>query len=202
LIDLVRSPQVDPNFLEMTARDASELRVKLRGVQGVRLRDRQLAITQHLNSARSSAAEAIASGDLKEGKRLAEMVATLEDKWRASQLLMDVWSGAVGEERQLEYFEASRAAWTVHLPGTFAKLEVKMTGPYALGDDPSIADCYVIAWLARIVAMCGGGPVPTALTLVQPYMGGVRFGTRIQIYWGHWVQRSSFRRLAPVLFPS
>lgn len=43
--------------------------------------------------------------------------------------------------------------------------------------------------------MCGGGPLPTALTLVEPYMGGVRFGIRLQIYWGHWVQRSSFRRL-------
>ncbi|BEJ02858.1 hypothetical protein CcaverHIS641_0100330 [Cutaneotrichosporon cavernicola] len=202
LIDLVRSPQVDPNFLEVTARDASELRVKLRGVQGVRLRDRQMALTQHLNIARDGASEAVANGDHKESKRWGEVVAILEDKWRTSQALVDIWSGAVDEERQLEYYEASRAAWTVHLPGTFAKLEVKMTGPYALGDDPSIADCYIIAWLARIVAMCGGGSVPAALTLVEPYMGGVRLGTRIQIYWGHWVQRSSFRKLAPILFPS
>lgn len=49
---------------------------------------------------------------------------------------MDVLHGAVDEERQLEYFEASRAAWAVHMPATFAKLEVNMKGPYALGDDP------------------------------------------------------------------
>ncbi|TXT10360.1 uncharacterized protein COLE_04294 [Cutaneotrichosporon oleaginosum] len=202
LIDLVRSPLVDPNFLDVTARDASEFRVKLRGVQGVRLRDRQKVIAQYLDVARDGAASAHASGDVKEGSRWAEMVTTLEGKWRSSQALMDVWNGAVDDERQLEYYETSNAAWAVHLPGTFAKLEVKMIGPFALGDDVSIADLYIIAWLARIVAMCGGGPVPAALALVEPYMGGVRFGTRLQIYWGHWVQRSSFRRIAPDLFPT
>ncbi|GMK55030.1 hypothetical protein CspeluHIS016_0200860 [Cutaneotrichosporon spelunceum] len=199
LIGLVRSSQVDPNFLEVTARDASELRVKLRGVQGVRLRERHMVLTQHLNTARGSLSDAMARGGRKDSKQWAEMVTTLEDKWRTSQALVDIWSGAVDEERQLEYYEASRAAWTVHLPGTFAKLEVKMTGPYALGDDPSIADCYIIAWLARIVAMCGGSSVPTALALIEPYMGGVRLGNRLQTYWGHWIQRSSRSCSVPIL---
>lgn len=43
--------------------------------------------------------------------------------------------------------------------------------------------------------MCGGGPTTQAINIVGPYMGGVQVGAKLQIYWGHWVQRSSFRSL-------
>lgn len=91
--------------------------------------------------------------DVKEAKMWAEMLATLEDKWRANQVLMDVWHGVVDEERQLRYFETSRAAWTVHLPATFAKLEVSMRGAYALGDDPVCDTRHCVA---------NASPLPTA----------------------------------------
>lgn len=163
LIALVRSPKVDPNFLEVTARDASELRAKLRGIQGSQIRARQSAITHYLNLAKDKAAASSSADDLKEVKDWAQMVATLEQKRRDNQALMDIMYGDVDEERQLEYFEASRAAWTVHLPATLAKLEVAMVGPYALGDDP----VRVPLFPARQLRLCNVALTPVHSRLLR-----------------------------------
>lgn len=132
LIRLVRAPNVDPNFLELAARDHSELRAKLRGAQGAMLYARHQALGRYLQQAAQEAA------DLKtEGEHTASLnvVHTLQGKAAANQALLDIYNSNVTEERQLEYFAASRAAWTIHLPSTLAKLEVAMIGPFALGDD-------------------------------------------------------------------
>lgn len=60
----------------------------------------------------------------------------------------------------------------------------------------TFADCYVVAWLAQIVKICSPGMSlgPHGLQSVEQFIGGYRIGPKLHIYWGHWAQRTSFRK--------
>lgn len=64
-----------------------------------------------------------------------QVVLFLEDKAASNNALLDIYTGDSGEDQRRDFYHASRAAWTVHLPSTLSKLEAMMAGPYALGDD-------------------------------------------------------------------
>lgn len=62
-------------------------------------------------------------------------ISFLEQKALSNQAILDIYTGDAPEDRVMEFIEASRASWTVHLPSTLAKLESQIVGPYCLGDD-------------------------------------------------------------------
>ncbi|KAL1411107.1 hypothetical protein Q8F55_002057 [Vanrija albida] len=193
LVALVRDPYVDPNFLDLAARDAQELAMKLSGTQGTMLATRRLALKRYVHMAHDDLALLSPVPALKSWEQQA--VNLLEDKAAANQALFDIYSGDLALDRQPEFFEVSRAAWTVHVSGTLSKLEQSMVGPFALGDNLSIADCYIIAWLTRVVSLCQGNPGPSGIQALEPNLGGHRIGAKLVAFWQHWVQRKSFRKV-------
>lgn len=96
---------------------------------------RHQALRRYLQEAIEEATRQSARGEEEAHAASMEVVHTLEGKSAANQALLDIYNNNVAEDRQIEYFEASRAAWAIHLPSTLAKLEVAMIGPFALGDD-------------------------------------------------------------------
>jgi hypothetical protein len=64
-----------------------------------------------------------------------QVLRLLEEKSASNTALLNIYTGDAGEERHREFYRASRAAWTAHLPSTLFKLESMMAGPFALGDD-------------------------------------------------------------------
>lgn len=64
-----------------------------------------------------------------------QVIRFLEDKAASNNALLDIYTGRAGEDRRRLWYDASRVAWTVHLPATLSRLEDTMVGPFALGDD-------------------------------------------------------------------
>ncbi|EKD03543.1 hypothetical protein A1Q2_02126 [Trichosporon asahii var. asahii CBS 8904] len=193
LIDLVRQSTVDPNFLYLSIVDKNEARRKWSGPQGAMLGARSLALRRYLQQYRQDVMSPAPSSQQSAEPRF---ISFLEQKALSNQAILDIYTGDAPEDRVLEFIEASRASWTVHLPSTLAKLESQIVGPYCLGDDLTFADCYVVAWLAQIVKICSPGMSlgPHGLQSVEQFIGGYRIGPKLHIYWGHWAQRTSFRK--------
>ncbi|KAI0322631.1 hypothetical protein OF83DRAFT_1167332 [Amylostereum chailletii] len=61
-----------------------------------------------------------------------------------------------GKKAREEYFENTKAAWEVGLSLVLTKLSAELIGPYALGDQFSIVDVHLAAWLLTLVRLCGG----------------------------------------------
>lgn len=57
-------------------------------------------------------------------------------------------------QRREEYLISSQAAWT-GLKDVLITLNQAVLGPYTLGDQLSIADLHLAAWIARIALLCG-----------------------------------------------
>lgn len=51
-----------------------------------------------------------------------------------------------------EFLLLSRQNWS-HIVDVLFEIETKMEGPFALGDQISLADLHLIAWLARLMAI-------------------------------------------------
>ena len=104
-------------------------------------------------------AEAAANADTanpREASQNSKLLAFYDDKIAAQAPLVGAYlkhdAGAIAG-----FVEASRTAWKA-LPRTLAKLETQLQGTYALGDQFSLADVHLMAWLARLLAVVKGLP--------------------------------------------
>jgi len=88
-----------------------------------------------------------------------------KEKKAAIEILLDVMLHADETSAQLDkggksarddYFTNAKTCWEVGLKENLVKLNAEIVGPYSLGDQISIADLHLAAWLARIVVLSGG----------------------------------------------
>jgi len=186
LIVAVHLPTVDPNFLNMAARNASELREKAAGAQGKMLSDRRTALQRYVEEAR----ELAASG----GGFEQRMVAFLEEKLQANEMMWEVYNSQTADEKANQFFEASNKAWDEALPDVLKKIEEGLKGPFVLGDHVSLADLHVIAWLHRIVNISGGAPDAEGISAISSWMGGKPVGPKLRAFWESWTERESFKK--------
>jgi len=82
------------------------------------------------------------------------------------------------------------------VPNVVKKLEEIIKGPYALGDQVSLADFHVIAWLARLVKISGGDRSASAISKLEGEMG-ITVGPKVKAFWAAWVERPSFKKIYP-----
>ncbi|KAI0788443.1 hypothetical protein C8Q75DRAFT_719821 [Abortiporus biennis] len=61
---------------------------------------------------------------------------------------------ATAQKARSEYFAAANAAWNA-LKEVLLQLHQEIIGPYALGDQLSLADLHLAAWLARLAKLSG-----------------------------------------------
>lgn len=117
---------MDPNFVNVAARNEKELDSKRKGVPGQILRDRKSALDRFLAEAKKAAAAG--------GSHEAKAVNFLEEKLVANSSLLDIYEGNVDSARTNAFFETSQKTWTEQLSGVFAELEQLVKGPFCLGD--------------------------------------------------------------------
>ncbi|KAJ3558820.1 hypothetical protein NM688_g702 [Phlebia brevispora] len=98
-----------------------------------------------------------------ENKRLATMAIldVLKDGAKGSQEL-----DASAQLKRDEYFKAARSAW-FNVRDVFMQLHKEMIGPYVLGDQLSVADLHLAAWLARLAMLSGATASDDGNTIVR-----------------------------------
>lgn len=226
MIQLVHLPEVDPNFLNMSARSPEELRHKASTQPGSILTARREHIRAYIAEAKSAAE--------KGGSFEKKLVPFLEDKAQANESLWSVYNGQAGEEKEKAFFAASSKVWNEELPKAFEKLEGLVAGPFTLGDQivsvprspvsghvvescadgrpramrcemctradaQSLADLHLISWLTRLITVAGGKATTEGLDKLEAQVGSKKFGPKIRAFWSAWLERESFNK---VLVPS
>ncbi|CED84114.1 Thioredoxin-like fold [Phaffia rhodozyma] len=164
LILAVHLPTADPNFLLLCARSPHELMMKEKGFAGHWIKARQEALHRYI----------------KESEEGSSTHLFLKNKLQANQIVYDVYysphTGPETEARRQAFFAASRKAWGVGVVENLDIIESNIVGPYTLGDQISLADLHIIAWLARIVFLSQGGPTPAGLEALEKQIAGTRIG--------------------------
>ncbi|CAE6475600.1 unnamed protein product [Rhizoctonia solani] len=203
LIDLVHAPEVDPNFLLLTAKDESELKEKSDGFIGK---------TYILGRAKAME-EYLATEDLipkikkileeKKAEQAPLIKKILEEKKAEQAPLVELFSGKASEEAKKAFFAKSKEAWEVALPKAFATLESSIVGPYTLGDQLSLADLHVGVWLTRIVHLAAGGDAtdpkkwPELLSTLAKPIASTEFkvGPKLTAFWNEIIAREGFKKV-------
>ena len=169
--DILHSEGGSPNaLLYMNARDDASLRALSKALVPF-LSSRQQALDGYISEAESG------TTPISEKTK-----AFWREKKAATQVLLDVMLRAGKTSAQLdeagklareEYFRNAKAIWEVGLKENLVRLNAEVLGPYSLGkylvdsgvcatlikrsgDQISIADLHLAAWLARIVVLSGG----------------------------------------------
>ncbi|KAF9651869.1 hypothetical protein BDM02DRAFT_3138197 [Thelephora ganbajun] len=95
-----------------------------------------------------------------EGKfHVSEKVKTFwRNKLASHGELLQVLEPTGYEELKKQYLEKTNQVWKVDLKEVLEKVNKELVGPYALGDQLSLADIHLAVWLARIAHICGGLP--------------------------------------------
>jgi len=68
--------------------------------------------------------------------------------------------------KRKEYFERAKIVWSVDLTKVLLALSKEMLGPYVLGDQISVADMHLAAWIARLGALVGATPTDTGAVVI------------------------------------
>lgn len=94
------------------------------------------------------------------------------------------------------FFAASTEAWTVGLRHTLDNLENIIVSPFTLGDQISLADLHMMAWLARVVSAAGGKMDKEGIDVLEVKIGNKwKVGEKISTYWEAALDRPSFRKV-------
>ncbi|KAK6908456.1 hypothetical protein I203_102457 [Kwoniella mangroviensis CBS 8507] len=193
IINLIHVYTVDPNFVAVAARDEAELRDKAKRPPGKSLAIRREALQRYLEEARQAVAESAVAP--KEGSLTWEQksVKFLEEKVQSNEQIWELYNGKAGKEKEAQFFEVCKRTWTESLPDAFQKLESLFKGPFALGDQISLADLHTVSWITRLISIAGGEPDATGIDSLIPHLGGYRFGPKVRKFWEEWVERESFK---------
>ncbi|KAH9836481.1 uncharacterized protein C8Q71DRAFT_866831 [Rhodofomes roseus] len=153
LIDLLHSPAADPNALTyMNARTPAELRA-LAAYERPKFAARRAALAQLL--ADNEAAKIRVSEKTR---------AFWEVKKVATEKFLDVYDEAdtpaeklddKARERRTLFLSDASEAWA-RVRDVLTQLNQEIIGPYTLGDQLSLADLHLAAWLARLITLAGG----------------------------------------------
>jgi len=173
IVDILHSDIANPNTLtSVNARDdASLIRLSKRRLPF--LSQREKALTNYLHQAETQTI------------RISDKVRALwRDKLEATNVFLAVLLDAEKSEAQLDerskanrlaFFQVARQAWEVNLKMALTQLSSEMIGPFALGDQFSIADLHLAGWLSRVVNLSGGTKDDDGKTIVvklEEYIGG------------------------------
>ncbi|PPQ80805.1 hypothetical protein CVT25_001930 [Psilocybe cyanescens] len=163
--DILHVEEANPNTLHyVNARDDESLRALAKEVVPS-LTQRQKVLSDHLIQAEQGTA------------RVSDKVKKLWlDKLEAINVILTVLVDAETPENQLgeqaraqrqAFYKTSRQAWETNLSQVFTQLSKEMVGPYALGDQFSIADLHLAGWLSRVVKLAGGQNSDDGNTIVR-----------------------------------
>ncbi|KAJ7492642.1 hypothetical protein FB451DRAFT_1219111 [Mycena latifolia] len=154
ILEILHDDEVSPDVLMfLNARDGASLKTLAQNIVPVVV-GRQKALTECLSD--SEAGTVQVSEKVKKFWR---------DKLGETELLLAVLRDAdteetaldtTGKTKRAEFFAKAHAAWQVSLKDALVRLNKEIIGPYALGDQLSIADLSLAAWIRSLVMLAGG----------------------------------------------
>ncbi|KAI0778236.1 hypothetical protein BD413DRAFT_103020 [Trametes elegans] len=152
IIELLHSPVADPNALfYLNARSEGELPALAK------------QLLPFLHGRRETLVKLLADSDSGELQVSDKTRAFWEVKKIAGDKFIQVFEEADkssaelsedGRKKREEYLQSARTAWS-GLKDVLGTLHKEIIGPYTLGDQLSIADLHLAAWLARIANLSG-----------------------------------------------
>ncbi|KAH9950372.1 hypothetical protein B0H21DRAFT_819183 [Amylocystis lapponica] len=158
VVDLLHSPAGDPNVLTyLNARDDSALQT----LAAARL--------PMLTARRDALVQLLADNETAKIRVSEKTKAFWEAKRVATEGFLQVYADAGTAElsedarkKRQEFFTSANAAWTA-LKDVLTQINQEIIGPYVLGDQLSIADLHLAAWLARLATLSGGSAAEDGL---------------------------------------
>ncbi|KAF8642330.1 hypothetical protein AX16_009599 [Volvariella volvacea WC 439] len=196
IINLLHSEAADPNRLfYFSARDDESLRARAPVLLHY-ARGKQQALETYLSRAQSG--EITVSEKVKalwaERKAAADaLVQVLTDAEKSAGEL-----DAAGQKKRDEYFQISRGSWEGAVKDALNALESEIVGPLVLGDQLSIADVHLEAWLTRALAIAGATAADSgevAVKRLQEYTGAEGHYGKLVGYWERIKERSSWKKV-------
>ncbi|KAI0068221.1 hypothetical protein BV25DRAFT_539045 [Artomyces pyxidatus] len=173
IITLLHSGPAAPELLfYLNARNHAELQ-KVAPTVSTFLKGRHGALERYLAENETSpvrVSEKTKTFWLEKKHATEELLAAVQDVDKADAELSEA-----GKKARQEYYENTKAAWEVGLSLVLTKLSKELVGPFALGDQISVADAHLVAWLAFLVELSGGSPTDNgavAITRLEQHIGG------------------------------
>ncbi|KZO96279.1 hypothetical protein CALVIDRAFT_537454 [Calocera viscosa TUFC12733] len=174
----------DPNFLKRSARVPAEI------TEGAKVNVPLFEARQRvIDASLAEQPEGVSS----------KLRTFLESKSAANMINLDIWSRGSASPHAAEFMQSSKTLWELSLPDTLKKLDGLIVGPFCLGDQLSVADLHLAAWLARVVSVCGGSATPEDLAKVEEKIGkpGFKLGEKVKGFWAVMIVRPSFKTVYP-----
>lgn len=193
IIKIVHEQAVDPNFLLLGLRNEAELQAKKGGLPGVFVANRHNALLEQLKAVNEESTTAFdGSANPKSNAVRENLKKWYTDKIESQSLLTKAYQGDAQAVAQL--IELTNASWK-NVVETLVKLETKVQGPFALGDQISLADLHLVPWLARVAAVAGGKTGEDALAALDGVLGeyGGKVGEKVRALWAAFLERPSFK---------
>ncbi len=190
----------------LSARNIDELRAKANGNAGARVRGRSQALRKLLEEQGETANPKFKAVWEQKAAGLQPFVELFEAAHKSDAELSDQEKAA-----REKYFADCDALWEAELRRVFATLEKEIVGPLCLGelqkgvgsgyllttwtgDQVSLADVHVAAYLTRLVTVSGGDGTKGGIEAVGR-MGGFSVGEKVQRLWETLLGRASWQSL-------
>ncbi|KAF9015138.1 hypothetical protein BDQ17DRAFT_1294681 [Cyathus striatus] len=152
--DILHSPEADPTKLYfINARTDASLAELAKQAVPI-LKGKQESLSSYISGAQNDTIH------------VSDKVQNLwKEKKSAADTLLEVLSegdkstgqlSVEANEKRRQFFKAAQDAWEVDVKAILTRLSKEMSGPFALGDQFSLADLHLAAWLSRIVNLAGG----------------------------------------------
>ncbi|SPC66347.1 uncharacterized protein UHOD_07587 [Ustilago sp. UG-2017b] len=194
IIKIVHEQPVDPNFLLLGLRSVAELDGKRQALPGVFVKNRYQALQSQLKAISEETATAFdGSANPKSNAVKENLKKWYTDKLQSQSLLTKAYVDA-DKDAVEQLVELTNTSWK-NVVETLVKLETKVQGPFALGDQISLADLHLVPWIARVSAVAGGKTGEDALVALDAVLAeyGGKVGQKVRVLWNEFSERPSFR---------
>ncbi|KZS96016.1 hypothetical protein SISNIDRAFT_483421 [Sistotremastrum niveocremeum HHB9708] len=196
IISLLHSSDLEVIKLVTSARNIDELRKKANGLPGATVKIRTETLQHNLETQGANV-----------NVRVKEMWTARLAKYKP---IYDVFAAAPKEENELtpeqktardEWFSQSDALWEGEVKRLLATLEKEIIGPYALGDQLSLADLHLAAYITRLVTLSGGDGSKSGIDSIAKHAsssaagGHVTIGPKVRGYWEAIIERESWKKI-------
>ncbi|KAG7099184.1 hypothetical protein E1B28_001053 [Marasmius oreades] len=180
--DILHSEPANPNnLLFMNARDDLALRELSRAVFPL-LKGKHQALSHYLAEAETgkiTVTEKIKDFWRNENTEVESLLSVFEKALQSS--------AEIDEESKIKraaYFNIARVAWETGMPKILTKLNDEVIGPFALGEQVSIADLHLAPWLAHVAKLAGATTSDdgsSAIEKIEKHVGNGFSLTRVNL---------------------